>query len=64
MRAKYIGKDGSLRFEKDKIYNINTFIQDNYLFVRAKDDARYLRCPYKNLETMLLYWELQKEGSK
>lgn len=64
MRAKYIGKDGSLRFEKDKIYSINTFIQDNYLFVRAKDGVRYLRCPYKNLETMLLYWELQKEDSK
>lgn len=62
MKARFIGKDGSMGFEHGKVYKIYTWVESK-LFSRSgwlwvKDMDSNLYCPYSRLETFLNNWEL------
>lgn len=61
MKAKFIGKNGSIGFVSGKIYDIKTkcgfvFGKETVLIVSDKNSRK--NCPYSCLETMLQNWEL------
>jgi len=63
MKAKFIGQNGSMGFEKGEIYTIETEIGEIEGFRNKKialwvHTSNGLKCPYDNLERMLENWEL------
>lgn len=66
MRARFIGRDGSMGFEHGKVYNIETYIGSRLFrrggFLWLRDKSSGLKCPYSNMESLLNNWELLGEG--
>lgn len=65
MKAKFIGTDGSMGFNKGAVYEIETYVSSQWLrsdgYLWVKDKKSHLKCPYSRLETMLLNWEILEE---
>lgn len=65
MKAKFIGKDGSLGFVNGVTYNIETRVQ-SYWFGTSGVIVVYvvgsrLNCPYSSVEKFLENWEVITE---
>lgn len=62
LKGTFIGKDGTMGFEKGKTYKIKTYVtsqflrKDGYLWV--EDKVSGLKCPYSRLETLLANWDI------
>lgn len=50
---KYIGENGSMGFHFNHIYEITTYIKNDWLVVKSREG---LICPYDSLESMLKNW--------
>lgn len=63
MKAKFIGKNGSMGFVTGRIYNIKTrcgFVYGKTPCLIVVDVLNKNSCPYSSLESMLENWELIK----
>ena len=54
IKARFIGKDGSMGLKKGDVYEIRTSIQYGLLWVIWNENS----CPYRNLESFLRNWKL------
>lgn len=59
-KAMFIGTDRSMGFRNGRIYNIRTYIKNNWICLYADNG---LWCPYSNMECLLKNWKIieQKE---
>ena len=49
----FSGRDGSLGFEKGRLYLLSTWIDNNYIWI---EDDRGQQCPYESIKSFLDNW--------
>lgn len=57
LKGRFIGADGSNGFRKGKVYDVQTFIKNGYLFIESTDKTTK-PCPYSRAETLLENWDI------
>ena len=56
MKAKFIGKNGSMGFVTNKIYELKSTCENGHIVIRTID--KKLWCPYSSIESFLRNWEI------
>lgn len=59
MKAKFIGRNGSLGLENGKVYDIEAVPSRSWYPIQLLIGGK-VKCGYRSLETMLQNWELIK----
>lgn len=53
--ATFIGKDGSMRYNKGETYRISLYVKGNYIWVRSYG---HMDCPYETFTGLLKNWRI------
>ena len=61
MKAEFIGADGSMGFEKGKIYEVKQLEPIKLIVVSINQNRK---CPYSSLENLIANWDFKKEETE
>ena len=57
MTGVFRGKENSCGFHKGQVYDIFTYVEFGYIWVKDKNSE--LKCPYTTLESLLKNWNVR-----
>jgi len=60
IKAIFIGEDGSLGFEKDKSYDLITWVKNDYIWIEGttKIAPKGVQVPYESIKSFLDNWKV------